>query len=114
MLYEVITPLAINDWISGLAMRDYVDRHFMPARRSAQAAERAAARLRRSLRSWRRAGAVRLALLRNGAHGVQIAVRVTGGLDAALARRLSRQARRLLARTQARLVLAVEGRNNFV
>jgi len=102
-------PLAINDWISGLAMRDYVDRHFMPARRSAQAAERAVARLRRSLWRWRRAGAVRLALLRNGAQGVQIAVRVTGGLDAALARRLIAQARRLLARTQTRLVLAVEG-----
>jgi hypothetical protein len=101
-------PLAINDWISGLAMRDYVDRHFRPARRSTDAAERAAARLRRSLRRWLRAGAVRLALLRNGAHGVQIAVRVTGGLDPALARRLVRQARRLLARSQARLVLAIE------
>jgi len=102
-------PLAINDWISGLAMRDYVDRHFAPARRPAQAAEHAAARLRRSLRRWLRAGAVKLALLRDGTHGVQIAVRVTGGLDAALARRLVRQARRVLARTQARLVLAIEG-----
>ena len=101
-------PLAINDWISGLAMRDYVDRHFALVPAPARAAERAAARLRHSLRHWRQAGAVRLALFRSKAHGLQIAVRVTGGLDAALVRRLVRQTRRVLARTQARLVLAIE------
>jgi radical SAM superfamily enzyme YgiQ (UPF0313 family) len=102
-------PQAVNDWIAGLAMRDYVDRHFACVRRAASAPERAAARLRRSLRRWRRAGDVRLALRRSGAQGMQIAVRVTGGLDPALARRLARQAGRFLARTQARLVVAIEG-----
>jgi radical SAM superfamily enzyme YgiQ (UPF0313 family) len=95
---------AVTDWISGLAMRDYVDRHFALA--PAQASARALVRLRRALRYWRRRGRVHLALLRG--ESVQIAVRVTEGFDAALARRLARQSRRLLEGTQARLVLAVE------
>lgn len=101
-------PLAINDWISGLAMRDYVDRHLVPAQIPALTARHALVRLRRSLRRWRRTGAVRLALVRSKAHGLEIAVRIIGGLDAALVRRLVRQTRRVLAKTQARLVLAIE------
>ena len=70
---------AVNDWISGLAMRDYVDRHFGIARGEA-AAER----------------------------GACIPVRVTEPLDRALVRRLRRQLRGLLASPQTRLVLAIE------
>jgi radical SAM superfamily enzyme YgiQ (UPF0313 family) len=95
---------AVTDWISGLAMRDYVDRHFAHA--PAPSSKRALLGLRRALRYWRRRGRVRLALLRG--ESMQIAVRITGGLDAALARRLARQGRRLLEGTQTRLVLAVE------
>ncbi len=95
---------AVTDWIAGLAMRDYVDRHFASAR--AQASASALARLRRALRYWRRRGRVHLALLRG--ESMQVAVRVTEGFDAALARRLARQGRRLLEGTQTRLVLAIE------
>jgi hypothetical protein len=95
---------AVTDWISGLAMRDYVDRHFAHA--PAPSSKRALLGLRRALRYWRRRGRVRLALLRG--ESIQIAVRITGGLDAALARRLARQGRKLLEGTQTRLVLAVE------
>ncbi len=95
---------AVTDWISGLAMRDYVDRHFTPV--PVASSRPALMRLRRALRYWRRLGRVRLALLRG--ETVQIAVRVTEGLDATLARRLARQGRRLLEGTQTRLVLAVE------
>ncbi len=102
-------PQAINDWIAGLAMRDYVDRHFVHAARPAErTVERALSRFRRSLRRWRRSGRVRLALRRSGGEGIQVAVRVTGRLEPALARRLAKQLRSLLARTQARLVLAIE------
>jgi radical SAM superfamily enzyme YgiQ (UPF0313 family) len=95
---------AVTDWISGLAMRDYVDRHFAHA--PAPSSKRALLGLRRALRYWRRRGRVRLALLRG--ESMQIAVRITGGLDATLARRLARQGRKLLEGTQTRLVLAVE------
>jgi len=96
-------PLAINDWISGLAMRDYAERHFgLPAPRSAMSPEHALARLRAALSRW--GHAVHLDLR----PGAQIAVRVTGLLDRALARRLARQLRAVLARSRTRVVLALE------
>ena len=97
-----LVPLAVNDWIAGLAMRDYAERHFgLPVPR-AMTPERALARLRRSLRRWRHA--VHLDL----GPEAQIAVRITGALDRALARRLARQLRRVLARSCTRIVLACE------
>jgi hypothetical protein len=104
-----LLPLAVNDWISGLAMRDYAERCFgVPARRAAMTPERALARLRGSLQRWRRLGAVRLALRRSPPAEPQIAVRVTGVLDRALARRLARQLRAVLERSRTRIVLAFE------
>jgi len=104
-----LLPLAVNDWISGLAMRDYAERHFgVLAPRAAMTPERALARLRRSLHDWRRRGAVRLALHRAARAEPQIAVRITGVLDRALARRLARQLRAVLARSRTRIVLAFD------
>jgi radical SAM superfamily enzyme YgiQ (UPF0313 family) len=96
-------PLAINDWISGLAMRDYAERHFgLPAPHRAMSPEHALTRLRGALARW--GHAVHLDLR----PGAQIAVRVTGLLDRALARRLARQLRTVLARSRTRVVLALE------
>jgi len=104
-----LLPLAVNDWIAGLAMRDYAERHF--GLRSGDATlspERALARLRRALARWRRLGAVRVQLLRPALAAPQIAVHVTGMLDRPLARRLVRQVRAVLRRSQARVVLGFE------
>ncbi|HET9734915.1 MAG TPA: radical SAM protein [Burkholderiales bacterium] len=102
-------PLAINDWISGLALRDYAERHFgLLARRARMSPERAAARLRAKLLRWRRRGAVHLALRRAPRAEPQIAVRVTGTLDRALSRRLARNLRTVLERSRTRVVLALE------
>jgi len=99
----------VNDWISGLAMRDYAERHFGAlTRRAAMTPERALARLRRSLQGWRRRGAVRLALHRPALAEPQIAVRITGVLDRALARRLVRPLQAVLRRSRTRIVLACE------
>jgi radical SAM superfamily enzyme YgiQ (UPF0313 family) len=104
-----LLPLAVNDWIAGLAMRDYAERHFgLPARRAAMSPERALERLRRSLQGWRRRGAVHLALHRPVRAEPQIAVRITGVLDRALARRLARQLHAVLRRSRTRIVLACE------
>jgi hypothetical protein len=97
-----LVPLAVNDWIAGLAMRDYAERHFGLPAPHAMTPERALGRLRRSLRRWRHA--VHLDL----GPEAQIAVRITGTLDRALARRLVRQLRRVLARSRTRIVLACE------
>jgi radical SAM superfamily enzyme YgiQ (UPF0313 family) len=104
-----LLPLAVNDWISGLAMRDYAERHFgVPARRAAMTPERALLRLRRSLQEWRRRGAVQLTLHWPLRAEPQIAVRITGVLDRALARRLARQLHAVLRRSRTRIVLACD------
>jgi hypothetical protein len=104
-----LLPLAVNDWIAGLAMRDYAERHFgLRAGSAPLSPERALARLQRALARWRRLGAVRVELRRPARAAPQIAVRVTGMLDRPLARRLARQVRAVLRRSQARVVLAFE------
>jgi radical SAM superfamily enzyme YgiQ (UPF0313 family) len=104
-----LLPLAVNDWIAGLAMRDYAERQFgLRAPRGAWSPERAAARLRVQLRRWRRRGAVRLTLRRPPGAEPQIALRVTGLLDRALARRLARHLCAVLERSRTRAVVALE------
>jgi radical SAM superfamily enzyme YgiQ (UPF0313 family) len=98
---------AVNDWISGLAMRDYVDRHFSPAPVKALA-ERSFTRMRASLRRWLQRGSIQLALERTAGETLRVTVQIRGRLDRALARKLKRNLRALLLRTQTRLVLAVE------
>jgi radical SAM superfamily enzyme YgiQ (UPF0313 family) len=104
-----LAPLAVNDWVAGLAMRDYAERHFLaPAARAAISPERALERLRAALRYWRRRGGVRLALHRAQGTEAQLAVRVTARLDRALARRLARQLHAALQGSKTRCVLAFE------
>lgn len=64
-----------------------------------------AERVRNKLRHF----GARAAPQRTAGNGWQISVQVTGRLNRALARRLKRNLRKVLARTQTRLVLAVEG-----
>jgi radical SAM superfamily enzyme YgiQ (UPF0313 family) len=97
---------ALNDWIAGLAMRDYAERHLLQLKTEvALSAEEAFTRLRSALRRWRRKGAVQVFL-----HRSQLAVRVTGRLEPGLARRLARHLCAALEGSRTRVVLAVEGR----
>jgi radical SAM superfamily enzyme YgiQ (UPF0313 family) len=103
-----LLPLAVNDWIAGLSLRRYAERHlFGAARPAALSAEDAFARLRATLRGWRRKGKVRLALRSSRP---ELAVRVTGRLEPRLARALARQLGAVLERSRTRVVLAIEGR----
>jgi hypothetical protein len=100
-------PLAVNDWIAGLAMRDYAERHFgVAAPRASMSPERALEQLRSALRRWR--GEVQLALHRPASAEASISVRVSAALDRALARKLARQLRGALERSRTRFVLAFE------
>ena len=102
-----LIALAVNDWIAGLAMRDYAERHFgLPAASAAMSPEQALARLRASLARWRHA--VHLDLRPAARAEPQIAVRITGVLDRALARRLARHLGRVLKHSSTRIVLALE------
>jgi radical SAM superfamily enzyme YgiQ (UPF0313 family) len=100
-------PLAVNDWIAGLAMRDYAERHVgVAAPRVSMSPERALEQLRSALRRWR--GEVQLALHRPASAEASISVRVSAALDRALARKLARQLRGALDRSRTRFVLAFE------
>lgn len=106
-----LLPLAVNDWIAGLSMRRYAERHFALRQSCSELApERVLARLRISLRRWRKSGTVRLSLRLGDRAGPQLAVRITGPLDAGLVRKLSQQLRGMLERSRTRVVLAVEQR----
>jgi radical SAM superfamily enzyme YgiQ (UPF0313 family) len=100
-------PLAVNDWIAGLAMRDYAERHFgVAAPRASMSPELALEQLRSALHRWR--GEVQLALHRPASTEARISVRVSAALDRALARKLARQLRGALDRSRTRFVLAFE------
>ena len=102
-------PLAIVDWIAGLAMRDYVERHFgglAPVGRMAFAAR--AERLRRALRAYVERGVAWVGLDAAAGALPRITVSIGGTLDRAFFARLARHVDRLLARTPSRLMLRVE------
>ncbi|HWQ37986.1 MAG TPA: radical SAM protein [Burkholderiales bacterium] len=98
-------PLAIVDWICGLSMRDYVDRHFPVAREEAGKALRLFDAFRR--RVERHAQGVRLALsLKTVAPAVSVSLR--GALPGAFFRGAARHLERLLGRTAATVTLRIE------
>ncbi|MCX7894103.1 MAG: B12-binding domain-containing radical SAM protein [Burkholderiales bacterium] len=99
-------PLAVSDWIAGLAMRDYVERRFGLRRAAApRRVARWARAVQRAAAAYVKAGAVGvdLAADRGG-----LAVHLKGLVDGEFFRRTLRPIDRLLARTQATLALRVE------
>jgi radical SAM superfamily enzyme YgiQ (UPF0313 family) len=101
-------PQVMLDWIVGLAMRDYVRRHFVGER----AAERRA--VRRATSALRRFG---IADLHRGAleimqslesRGVNVHIRLRGGLDGDFFRSAGRRLERMLRRSRATLTFSVE------
>jgi hypothetical protein len=102
-------PLAIVDWIAGLAMRDYVERHFgalAPAGRTAFAAR--VERLRHALRAYVERGVAWVGHDAVAGALPRITVSIGGALDRAFFARLARHVDRLLAGTPSRLMLRVE------
>lgn len=99
-------PLAISDWIAGLAMRDYVERRFglrrtagpRRVRRWTRAVERAAAR-------YVKAGVVGVEV---GPDRARLAVHLKGLVDGDFFRRTARPIDRMLRRTPTTVALHVE------
>jgi len=87
-----VVPQAVTDWIVGLSMRDYIDRHFEPpgepARRAALEYLR---RLERAFQRYRRAGVLDISLneARNAAG--TLSLRLKGWLDRGFFVRATRQ-----------------------
>jgi radical SAM superfamily enzyme YgiQ (UPF0313 family) len=100
-------PLAMVDWIAGLSMRDFVDRHFPTQRADAGVAEKLFAGMQRlkdvSLGSTR----VALSLRRLAVPEVSICLRP--GLPRAFFARIGRRLDKLMRRTRSTLTLRIEG-----
>lgn len=99
-------PLVVVDWVAGLAMRDYVERHFTGA------AEPQAAVLAGRLRALRNAMAAplrdgRVVLHLRQALRTEVFLSFKPTVDQVIVRRAALQLGRLLARTPSRLTLDV-------
>ena len=97
-------PLALMDWIAGLSMRDYVDRHFGAADEQG-IAEKLLAALKRSAGPWLSPGSI---TLKPAAAAFNLSICVRAGLPGSFFARSARHLDRLLVRTRATLTLKIE------
>lgn len=102
-------PLTVVDWIAGLAMRQYVGRHFgvVAAADGVLLAERAA-RLRKAIGSYVVTGAAAIRIEHVAASLPHLSLSLAGGLDRAFFKRTSRHVRRLMRRTSSQVTLRIE------
>jgi hypothetical protein len=104
-----LVPQAVTDWIVGLSMRDYIDRHFEPVTEPARrAAHEYLGRLERALARYRQAGALELSLgeARNAAG--MLSLRLKGLLDRGFFVRAGRHLEAALRDTSAKVRLRVD------
>jgi radical SAM superfamily enzyme YgiQ (UPF0313 family) len=101
-------PQVITDWIAGLAMRDYIRRHFRAdRRRTEQLVQKTADWLRERYAATCRAGLLRISpVFGNG--GVELQVVLRGHIGRVFAGRTVRRLERLMRCSAARLSLRIE------
>jgi radical SAM superfamily enzyme YgiQ (UPF0313 family) len=102
-------PLAIVDWIGGLSMRQYVQRHFgigMDAQYATLALR--AERLGAALRAYVDRGAAAVSLEGVAASLPRLTLALTGRLDRAFFVRTTRHVRAIMRRTHSRLTLHID------
>ncbi|HEY6863517.1 MAG TPA: radical SAM protein [Burkholderiales bacterium] len=100
-------PLAIVDWIAGLAMHSYVERHFHVAASRDSALVRVRRALRRAAARHAPEGRIALALRRLGT-AASVSLRIRGEVPNEYFRRIARPIERLLANGRSRLDLHVD------
>jgi radical SAM superfamily enzyme YgiQ (UPF0313 family) len=104
-----LVPQAVTDWIVGLSMRDYIDRHFEPlGEPGRRAARESLRRLKRAFVRYRRAGALDITLAGSADTAGTLSVRMKGWLDRRFYARAARHLERALRDTTARVTLRVD------
>lgn len=98
-------PLVINDWIVGLAMRDYVDRRFSTGRTRRPTVQTTKAFIERRYAAWLRLGTLRVS---DAAGLEQLEVTLRGYVDPKFFSQVGRRLERLLRRSTVRLTLHIE------
>lgn len=104
-----LIPLAIEDWIVGLAMRDYIDRHFHrdeePAREVTHGYFR---NLERALQRYLDAGSLEVSLSEVKHAAANMSLRLRGWLDRRFFAQASRQLEKVLRETRSSVTLHID------
>ena len=102
-------PLAVVDWISALAMRDYVERRFeVSAARDEAALARWYRSATRAVRRYLEDGRASIEVRLSQASMPSLCVRFAGGLDRTFFVRCARQLEQALNRSRASITLTIE------
>jgi radical SAM superfamily enzyme YgiQ (UPF0313 family) len=100
-------PLAIVDWIAGLSMRDFVDRHFPAQRTDTRVVEKLFAGIQRLKDTS--LGSIRVALNLRRLAVPEVSICLRAGLPRAFFSRIGRRVDNLMRRTRSTLTLRIEG-----
>lgn len=104
-----LIPLAVQDWIIGLAMHDYVQRHFQPQPVGlTHRLEKRLTALERTLREYVRSGALELSVDNVKQSAGELSLRFKGWLDRDFFDRAARQLETVLKHSAASLTLHIE------
>lgn len=100
---------AVEDWVVGLAMRDYIDRHLRESGERSREKVRGYARaLERALQRYREAGALEVKLTEVRNRATELSLRLKGALDRGFYTRAARQLERVLRRSTSSVTLHIE------
>ncbi len=106
-------PLAVQDWILGLSMRDYVERHYGERVDELRtAARRHRDRIERSLRRYVARGALEVSLVEAKDAVSNLSVSMRGWLDRRFFKRAARHLEKVLQHTSASITLRIEALND--
>jgi radical SAM superfamily enzyme YgiQ (UPF0313 family) len=104
-----LIPRAVADWIVGLSMRDYIDRHFEPVGEPARHAVRQYLwRLERALARYRQAGALEVSLAEARNAAGNLSLHLKGWLDRGFFDRAARHLEDALRNTSTYVTLRVD------
>ncbi|HTS87772.1 MAG TPA: radical SAM protein [Gemmatimonadales bacterium] len=104
-----LIPRVVEDWIIGLSMRDYVDRHFRPAaKRLGGTVPQFLPALERALSRYREAGALEVSLTQVRSRAMELTLRLRGRLDQGFFTRAARHLERALRDSTASVVLRID------
>lgn len=104
-----LIPLAIQDWMLGLAMRDYVERHFIQEFEAVQtAARRHVAVIEKVFRQYLQGGSLQISLNQVKNAAADLSISLQGSLDRKFYRKAARHLRKLLRDTAASVTLQIE------
>jgi radical SAM superfamily enzyme YgiQ (UPF0313 family) len=109
LLRPSLIPQAVEDWILGLAMREYMDRHFqLPPEPARDLPPRYFPALERALARYRQAGVLELSLNQVRNRAVELSLRLRGKLDRGFFVRAARHLERALRESTASVALHIE------